>query len=100
MVDRKNKRFHQYALVIGIVVVITLVKGYSVDISKAAFLFSGVSVISFVLACSFFPYYNTGLIAFLSGTAAGEVLWRRRRLPKLSGMNRQRYWNVYKDSIF
>lgn len=47
----------------------------------------------------FYSYFYPAVLAFLGGTCLGEYLYQRIRLPKLSSLDRDRYWLSYKDSI-
>jgi len=48
---------------------------------------------------TFYACYNISLIGILAGSFLGELSWRKKRLPKLEDIDRQRYWCNLSSSI-
>ena len=48
---------------------------------------------------AFYGYFNISLIGVLAGSFLGELFWRKKRLPQLEAIDRQRYWCNLSSSI-
>lgn len=48
----------------------------------------------------FYAVFRTAALGLLSGVALGEFVWHNTQLRRLDESCQQRYWAVYKDSIF
>lgn len=49
---------------------------------------------------TFYAYFHTGTLGWLSGLLIGEFVWPNTQLRHLDEAFRQRYWANYKNSIF